>query len=115
LLARTEGMFIVNPELFQLHGIQFDELAKDGISVEELIYINCNFDAGSAYHKISGEKQVVLTSYRKNFIRNAKVRKAWKKYLRDKMFSPSPFVDAVDAYIMKVEKEAEQQSGANQF
>jgi len=102
LLNRARGMLIADPSLLSLLGIDPNEVIKDGITPSELIYIDTSMDASSAMHRVSG-KQLILTEYRKNFIRNQKVRTAWKKYLRDKTFSPSPFTKAVDNYIAELE------------
>ncbi len=102
LLNRARGMLIADPSLLSLLGIDPNEVIKDGITPSELIYIEASMDASSAMHRVSG-KQLTLTEYRKHFIRNQKVRIAWKKYLRDKTFSPSLFTKAVDDYIAKFE------------
>ena len=105
LLMRAAGMLITNPGLLDLHRITPRELAQDGISPEELIYCYIHLNAGAAFYRISEEQRVQLTQFRKNFLRNPKVRVVWKKYLRDKLFSPTPYVSAVDAYIAELEAE----------
>jgi len=103
LLMRAAEFLVTNPELLQLHGITTENLSQDGISIEEFVYTYMNLDAGAALYKISGDKDVTLTQFRKNFIRNPKVRTMWKKYLRENLFSSTPFSLAVDAYLAEVE------------
>lgn len=96
-------MLIADHSLLGILGIDSHELVRDGITPAELIYINTSLDASSVMHRITGDNPVVLTEYRQHFLRNAKVRTAWKKYLRNRTFNPSPFTKAVDTYIAEVE------------
>lgn len=105
MLGRTQLMLMDDPELLRVHGIQLDELSKDGISPREFVYIVAHLDAGSALHRIGGEKEVSLTQYRQHFLRQTKVRAIWKKYLRARMFNETPFTKAVDAFIAKMDAE----------
>jgi hypothetical protein len=70
LLARANQMLSSDPNLLQLHGITPEELERDGVTTEELVYTLFQLNAGSAFHTIAGEQQVQLTAYRKNFLRN---------------------------------------------
>lgn len=99
LLARASTMLADNPSLLGLHGITTDDLAQDDISVEEFSYVYLSMDAGSAYYQVGGDRQIELTDFRKNFLRNHKVQKIWTRYLRERMFSTGPFAHAVDRYI----------------
>ena len=98
-------MLITNPGLLDLHRITPRDLAQDGISPEELIYCYIHLNAGLAFYRISGEQRVQLTQYRKSFLRSPKVRVAWKKHLRDKLFGSTPYGSAIDAYIAELEAE----------
>jgi hypothetical protein len=102
-LNRATAMIPAHPDLLKLHQIDPDQLATEGISCEEFIYLYLNFDAASALYRISGDPSVQLTEYRKNILQNAKVRMIWKRYLRPKLFNPTPFALAVDAYIDDLE------------
>jgi len=101
LLNRATGMLIADHGLLKIIGIEPEEIMKDGISPSEIVFINASLDASEAMYLISGDKSI--TEFRKNFLRNAKVRTAWKKYLKNKAFSPSPWADAVDKYITNFE------------
>ena len=112
LHARARGMLIDNPNLLALHLIDMEELAKDGISCEELVYIVHHIDAGSAFHRLGGDQQIELTPFRKKFLENPKVRLAWKKYLRDKMFNPWAYSKALDDCISEIEARNPSESSA---
>ncbi len=103
-------MLIQDHSLLRIFGIEPDEVIKDGITLSELIFINTSLDASGAMEKVRGEHPVTLTEYRKNFLKNRKVRTVWKKYLRTKTFSPSQFTKAVDAYIAEFESKYEKSS-----
>ncbi len=103
LLLRAAEFLVNKPELLSLHGVTAEKLSDDGISVEEFVYIYIHLDAGAAHYRITDDKDVELTLFRKNFIRNPKVRTMWKKYLRENLFSSTPFSLAVDDYIAEIE------------
>jgi len=107
LLARATGMLIVDHNLLRIYGIDPEEVMKEGITPEELVFIYTNIDAGSALYQIRGDKTVNLTDYRKSFLNNHKVRTAWKKYLRGRTFSVSPFAQSIDEYIAQYESTLE--------
>ncbi len=111
LLNRTNVMVMQDHSLLRILGIEPDELIKDGITPDELIFIHASLDAGHAFYRISGARYSVITGYRRNFLENPKVRLAWKKYLRDKLFGQSAWTKAVDAFIA----EFEAKSGKNPF
>ncbi len=99
LLYRSNAMLLLNPDLLRVIGIDPDNLASDGLTPHELAFINAHLHAGLAMTRVTGEKRVELTGQRKAFIRNAKVRVAWKKYLRNNTFGETPFSKAIDEYI----------------
>jgi len=104
LLVRSNSMLIQNHELVEFYGINKCDMEKDGLTAEQLVFIFSNFAAGAALHRISGDSRATLTSYRMNFLSNAKVRLAWKKYIRGKMLGDGPFATAVDNYIAEKDK-----------
>ncbi len=103
LLNRTTAMLLEDHSLLRILGIDLEELKKDGITPEELIFIHASMDAGHAFYRISGARYSIITGYRKNFLENPKVRLAWKKYLRDKLFGDTAWTTAIDAYIAEFE------------
>lgn len=103
-LARLYALLLRNPELLELHGFTCDDLAQDGVSLAEFVYIYLHMDAGSALYHIGAVKKATLTEVRKQFIRDRKVRVVWQNYLRGRFFSSShPYSRAVEVYIAEVE------------
>jgi hypothetical protein len=102
ILMKTIDMTIDDPSLLDILGIDLDAVARDGLSAKELVFINTHLDASSVLYRISGEKPK-LTEYRKNFLRNPKVRLAWRNYLKGRTQNPGPWMDAVDAYVKQIE------------
>jgi hypothetical protein len=98
LIARASTLLAANPELLRLHGITPEELAEDGVEIDELLYAHLQLDAGSAYFQVGGDP-VVLTEFRKAFLRSGKVQMMWKKYFRGNIFNPGEYARAVDAFI----------------
>ncbi len=107
LLNRANAMLVQDHSLLGILGIEPEELVKDGITPEELIFIHASMDAGHAFYRISGERYSIITGYRKNFIENPKVRLVWKKYLRDRLFGENAWTNAVDDYIAEFEASTE--------
>jgi hypothetical protein len=97
-------MLMQDHNLLHILGSNPDDLAKDGIAPGELIFINASMDASHALYRISGKRRAVLSEYRKHFLQNDKVRRVWKKYLREGLFNKTPWTHAVDAYITEFEK-----------
>jgi hypothetical protein len=102
--ARAEEMFLKNPNLVGFHGVDAVQLAADGVTAEEFLYLLYQFDAGDSFYNIGQEDEVTLTSYRRNLLQHPKVRLVWKKYLRHRLFNPTPFVHAVDRYVDEIER-----------
>jgi hypothetical protein len=107
LINRSYDLLLKDPSLLRLFGVDAEELKSDGITPMELIFINTSMDAGHAWHRLSGERKVGLSKYRKNFLRDEKVRIAWKKYLRTKLFNETPWTKAIDKYIEDFENSQE--------
>jgi hypothetical protein len=101
LLNGTTGMLFADHDLLKILGIEPEEIMRDGITPSEIIFINASLDASEAMYLVSRDKS--MTEYRKSFLRNAKVRMAWKKYLKKRLFSPSPWTKTVDDYIADFE------------
>jgi hypothetical protein len=98
LLKRANDMIIDDPRLLEILGIDLNKVTADGLTAEELVFINTHLDASSIYWRISVGKSK-LTQYRKNFLRHPKVQLAWRNHLRDRTQNPGPWMDAVDAYL----------------
>ncbi len=107
LLNRADGMLMDDPSLLRVMGIEPSEVMKNGLTPQELIFINAHLNASLAMTRVTGEKNVILLEQRKSFLCNEKVRVAWKKYLRNRTFSESPWSKAVDAYIAGIESAGE--------
>lgn len=107
LLNRADGMLMDDPSLLRVMGIEPSEVMKNGLTPQELIFINAHLNASLAMTRVTGEKNVILLEQRKSFLCNEKVRVAWKKYLRNRTFSESPWSKAVDAYIAEIESAGE--------
>jgi hypothetical protein len=103
LLMQTNDMITDDPDLLGILGIDLDEVIRDGLTAKELVFINTHLDASSVLYRISGDRNPILTEYRKNFLHHPKVRLAWRKYLRGRIQNPGPWMDAVDAFIKQIE------------
>jgi hypothetical protein len=102
LLMKTNDMIIEDPSLLAILGIDLDAAARDGLSAQEIVFINTHLDASSVLYRISGENPE-LTEYRKNFLRNPKVRVAWRNHLKERTQNPGAWMDAVEAHISQIE------------
>ena len=78
-------------------------LKKYNISPNEVVYLLLNFDAGQGFYKLDKSKKIKLSKYRKNILDNEETRRIWKYILKDRMFTYSPFTEAVDKYIQQIE------------
>jgi hypothetical protein len=95
-----------NPGLYELHGITTADLAREGVTPQELSYVVHSFDAGEAYYRIQNPSKVELTEYRCQMLRHPKVRKIWKAFIVGKTMSRSRFSAAVDEHIADLERKA---------
>ena len=107
LLNQADGMLMEDPALLRVMGVEPSEVSKSGLTPQELIFINAHLNASLAMTRVTGEKNVILLEQRKSFLCNEKVRVAWKKYLRNRTFSKSPWSKAVDAHIAEIEAAGE--------
>ena len=98
LLEKTQDMLHKHPELLELHGIEKKHLDSCGVSSTEFIYILNSLYSGLAYYTISGESNIKLSSYRKEFLNNAKIRKSWEIIIREKMIYKGNYTKAIDSY-----------------
>ncbi|MCF6323734.1 MAG: hypothetical protein L3J89_05340 [Gammaproteobacteria bacterium] len=98
LLEKTQDMLYNHPELLGLHGIEKKHLDSCRVSSVEFIYILNSLYSGLAYYTISGESNIELSSYRKEFLNNTKVRKSWELIIREKMIFQGNYTKAIDCY-----------------
>jgi hypothetical protein len=100
LLNKANTLLTADPGLWHLLGKEPDDVIKDGISMPEFTFIFASLSASLAHYIISGRRHAELTNERKLFLRNPKVRLAWKRHLRNTVFSTtSSWTKAVDTYI----------------
>ncbi len=75
--------------------------------MSELRFIFASLNASLAHYLISGKQRAELTEERKLFLRNPKVRRAWKRHLRNTLFSTtSSWTKAVDDYVDNFESKS---------
>ena len=67
------------PELISLHGRSQEEVKAAGLTNEEFLYLLHSFSAGDIYYNVGNDSE--LTAYRKNLLKQEKVRTAWTKLL----------------------------------
>lgn len=98
-LQNAANLILDEPTLLELHGVSLEKLQGDDLTEKELLYLFYLFEAGDIYYRIEGGHEVTLTHPRKVLLRNSKVRLAWRKYLDNKIFHPTPFSKAINEYI----------------
>ncbi len=87
-----------NPSLLELHNIGSSDLEECMLTADEFVYILNSFYAGQGYYFIEKTKNIHLSEYRRNLLRNAKVKMAWIKLIRNKMFAESSYSKAIDHF-----------------
>lgn len=102
-IAALEMLLEKNPQLLLLHNVDPKALEADGIEMVELVYLAQSFAAADFYHRLAGERPVVLTEYRRNMLKNAKVQRVWEHYIRGRFISAGPYTEAVDMYIREMQ------------
>jgi len=108
LLNKANTLLNADHDLWRLLGIDPDDVIRDGITMSEFTYIFASLNASAAHYVISGKRHAELTDERKLFLRNPKVRIAWKRHLRNTMFSTtSSWTKAVDTYIDDFESKSD--------
>src|SRR5882672_6767935 len=108
LLNKANTSLNADHDLWRLWGIEPDDAIRDGITMSELAYIFASLNASLAQHVVSGKRHAELTEERKLFLRNPKVRLAWKRHLRNTIFSTtSSWTKAVDSYIDNFESKGD--------
>lgn len=125
MLSQTESIFVgveqmlaTVPSAIKFHGIQVEELAEAGVTVEEFAYILSNFTAGGTYHRTEGSntrEPFKLDSYRGTLLRSPDTRRVWPVLKR--CLAPSVYRDRIEATIAlieKKEKEAQNSSASGQ-
>ena len=101
LLFQTTKLLDENPELFELHNINLEELKAVGLTTKELVYILQSIISAETYYEIENPKSVDFrdfSDYRTNFLDSEKVKLAWTKFIRIKLVFVSPFILAIDDY-----------------
>jgi hypothetical protein len=67
-------------DILKLHGRSPDQVSAAGLSGPELIYLIHSFTGGDVYYRVGNDNE--LTLYRKNLLKQTKVRDAWRKLLK---------------------------------
>lgn len=103
LQSRLFEMMRQDPALLEILGIDINELKKDGVRPEEFIFIDASLSTSHALYRINEQNRIELSSARRSFLKNVKVRTVWEKYLRNKLFGETTWAEAIDAHIAKCE------------
>lgn len=98
LLEKTQSMLHTHPELLELHGVGKNDLESCNVSSTEFIYILNSLYSGLAYYTIDGSSDIKLSNYRKEFLKNEKVRLCWDNIIKDKMIYIGSYTKAIDNY-----------------
>ena len=108
LLNKANIFMVADETLWRLWGVEPDNVKKDGITMSEFTYIFASLNASVAHYLISGKRHAELSNERRLFLRNPKVRLAWKRHLRNTIFSTtSSWTKAVDTYIDDFESKSD--------
>jgi hypothetical protein len=87
-------------ELIQLHGRSLAQITATGLTNEEFLYLMHSFSAGDIYYNIGNDTE--LTLYRRNLLKQEKVRNAWTKLLKGVFInSDGKFARLVDEHLAK--------------
>ncbi len=107
-MNKANALLTADHDLWRLWGIEPDDVTRGGLTFSEFTYIFASLNASLAHYLISGRRHAELTDERKLFLRNPKVRLAWKKHLRNTIFSTtSSWTTAVDSYIDDLESKGD--------
>ena len=97
LLQQTHEQLLENPQLWQIHGVDLEELKQKGVDSDELTYIFMNLI--SAYASETTQKtDYTPSNYRMQFLKSAKVQIAWKHAIRQ-MVDDTVFRNGIDDFI----------------
>jgi hypothetical protein len=77
--------------------ISLDELAKDGIHIDEFVDVLSSVNAGQSYHALGGRGKIQRSDYRGNLSRNPKFM-AWTKYIPRNMTGQTRYAMAIHAF-----------------
>lgn len=80
-ITTADSLLVKHPELLDLYGIDRELMEKHGVQAIEVLYLAESFHAAELYHRIQNSKSIYLSDYRKNMLRNEKVRKAWEHFI----------------------------------
>lgn len=97
-LIYGQNMIVDNPELLELHNITEQLLGETGVTHKELLYILNSLYAGQAYYFVEKSKNIELSKYRQNFLRNSKVKMAWQNIIRTRMIFDSEYTQVIDKF-----------------
>lgn len=109
-ITTADSLLVNHPELLDLYNIDKALMEASGIKPIELLYLAESFHAAELYHRIDGRQPIIISDYRKNLLRNKKVRKAWQSFIRHKFIFNAPFTKAVDEFIEKEEDASARQA-----
>ena len=108
-LTDAETMVKEYPEILKMHGVSEEDLNACNASAEEVVYLLQSFRAGQEWSRIATKKYHSLSPYRKQMLDQPKVQCIWNRVLRERLLFDSPFVKAVDSYILLKKQDPKQQ------
>lgn len=97
-LSDVELKMLDNPELLTLHNVDKELLNDCDINATELVYIITNLNAAAVFYRLKAKDIKGFSEYRKNFLDNPKVKKAWENIIKNKFISNKKFIEAIDKY-----------------
>lgn len=95
------NMLKSSPELLEIHGITEQDLNKNGITAEELVYMLNGVYSGQAFYFTGNYGSSKISSYRLQILKNKKFERAWKNLIRERMTHRTPYTDLIDSYYEK--------------
>lgn len=107
----NEQRLSTNPELLLLYGIEPADLSKDNLSAVDLIYILSDLRQGEVFHRMENYAGNMLSDYRCNFLKSAKVQVAFSKYIYGRLMSKSPYLEVVRIFIEQNPAQSEKLNG----
>lgn len=107
MLGIAHNLIAETPSLLELHNISIMDLEEIGVTEYEVLYVMQSIHAAQAYYEVENKEEInhlSFTPYRKNFLRNPKVKVIWQNIMKDKLISDSPLSHAIDAFY-EIEKQ----------
>lgn len=102
-LLETEKLIFEHPNLLSLHNITSQEIKQNNLTHEEVVYILISLQYSQNYYEVE-TKDHELTEYRKNFLRNPNVKKAWEKFLKDSGIFHKKYKKIIDTFYLNEKK-----------